>query len=217
MRAVPLAPPDPRGEEDADPCEEKRVRPDPRHDLQRPARRNEKGRKGQGDRPFSPKDAPRDEAESHQADREHDDVRRPHRKDRIRRRPHAAPVLLLERGDVIADLVGAAVVDGVEGGPVEQAYSPGNVDGKRIDIFALDFRITGRGFYLAQFIESFYDYPKSVGERPVRVDIVMLYDASKLRRVVHRYEGRPGLKRDGFVFKDPERKRDALWGVVKVL
>lgn len=31
------------------------------------------------------------------------------------------------------------------------------------------------------------------------------------------HEGQPGMKRDGFVFKDPENKRDALLGVVRIL
>ncbi|KHO47629.1 MAG: hypothetical protein QT00_C0002G0286 [archaeon GW2011_AR5] len=102
-------------------------------------------------------------------------------------------------------------------------YSPkredekyGNAEGRHIDIFALDFRIGPKGRYMENFIEPFYTYPKQEGRKPVRIDVIIIYDLSKLKRVPHRYEGREDIKRDGFVFRCPDKK-DALLGIIKVL
>ena len=92
-----------------------------------------------------------------------------------------------------------------------------NVGNKRIDFFALDFKITNKGSYMENFIEPFYIYPIQENKRPVRIDIIVLYDLSKLKRVLHRYQGRTDIKRDGFVFKNPENKPDAIKGIIKVL
>ncbi|MBI4174622.1 MAG: hypothetical protein HY517_03175 [Candidatus Aenigmarchaeota archaeon] len=91
-----------------------------------------------------------------------------------------------------------------------------NIEGKRIDLFALDFKITKSGKFLENFIEPFYDYPLAEGKKPVRIDIIILYDMTKLKRVLHRYEGRKDVKRDGFVFRNTD-KRAALLGIIKVL
>jgi hypothetical protein len=92
-----------------------------------------------------------------------------------------------------------------------------NVDNKQIDFFALDFTIKEKGEYMRQFIESFYTYPIQDGKKPVRIDVAILYDRAKLRRVTHRYEGRIDIKKDGFVFKDPKNKPAALLGIIKIL
>src|SRR3989338_3713307 len=85
-----------------------------------------------------------------------------------------------------------------------------NVEGKRIDFFALDFKIASGSKYMENFIEPFYTYPKQEGKRPVRIDIIIIYDLSKLKRVLHRYQGRKDAKRDGFVFRNPENKSAAV-------
>lgn len=92
-----------------------------------------------------------------------------------------------------------------------------NVEGRRIDFFALDFKIARNGGIMENFIEPFYTYPKMEGRRPIRIDIIIIYDLSKLRRVLHRYEGRSDVKRDGFVFRDPEKKSETVIGIIKVL
>lgn len=46
-----------------------------------------------------------------------------------------------------------------------------NIWNKRIDFFALDFRIKEKGKYMENFIEPFYTYPKQDKKRPVRIDI----------------------------------------------
>ena len=92
-----------------------------------------------------------------------------------------------------------------------------NVENKHIDFFALDFKITQKGKYTENFIEPFYAYPKHDDKSPVRIDIIIVYDLSKLKRVLHKYEGRTDIKRDGFVFKNPANKPDAIKGIIKVL
>jgi len=93
-----------------------------------------------------------------------------------------------------------------------------NVDKKDIDFFALDFNIKPQSKIMEQFIEPFYLYPPKIrGAKPVRLDIVILYDLSKLKRVIHRYEGRKDIKKDGFIFKNPENKKEAILGIVKIL
>ena len=92
-----------------------------------------------------------------------------------------------------------------------------NVGSKHIDFFALDFKVTQKGNYMENFIEPFYEYPKQEGKKPVRIDVIIVYDFSKLKRVLHRYEGRTDIKRDGFIFKNPANKPDAIKGIIKVL
>ena len=101
--------------------------------------------------------------------------------------------------------------------PERKGEKYGNVEGKRIDFFALDFKITQKGRFMENFIEPFYIHPKQEGKPPVRIDIVIIYDLSKLRRVPHRYEGRSDVKRDGFLFKVPKNKPAAVKGIIKVL
>ena len=41
---------------------------------------------------------------------------------------------------------------------------------------------------------------------------------SKIDRVEHRYKERENeIKKDGFVFKYPDRKQDAILGIIKIL
>lgn len=44
----------------------------------------------------------------------------------------------------------------------------------------------------------------------------MIYDASELKAVVHQYEGTQKRKRDGFIFKDINRKKDSLLAIIKI-
>jgi hypothetical protein len=93
-----------------------------------------------------------------------------------------------------------------------------NVEGKHIDFFALDFEIEEDGKYFEQFIEPFYYWPIVDRENPIRIDLALIYDVDQLESVEHRYEGRESeIKRDGFVFRDPERKKEALLGMIKIL
>ncbi|MEA3429648.1 MAG: hypothetical protein U9R08_00070 [Nanoarchaeota archaeon] len=92
-----------------------------------------------------------------------------------------------------------------------------NVEGKKIDIFALDFVVKSKTKIIENFIEPFYTWPPKFGNKPVRLDIVIIYDRSKLKRVLHSYEGRTDVKKDGFVFKNSNNKKDAILGIIKIL
>jgi hypothetical protein len=91
-----------------------------------------------------------------------------------------------------------------------------NIQGKHIDLFGFRRKITGRMNLFEDIIYGFYHGAISVHGKPTRIDIVTIYDVSKLRAVVHQYEGRADKKRNGFVFKDPEQKAKALLGIVKI-
>ena len=91
-----------------------------------------------------------------------------------------------------------------------------NVEDKKIDFFALDFKIREKGKYVRHLIEPFYEMGIKYGGRPLRLDILIIYDLAKLKRVIHSYEGRKDIKRDGFVFRNQDNKRDALLGIVIV-
>lgn len=90
-----------------------------------------------------------------------------------------------------------------------------NIEGKHIDFFALPFTIREHTKIMENFIEPFYLTGKRYGERN-RVDIAILYDRTKVKRVIHTYsDGR--RKHDGYIFKDQENKKDALLGILKIL
>ena len=92
-----------------------------------------------------------------------------------------------------------------------------NIENKKIDFFALDFKIKKDSVIMENFIEPFYTWPIKFGEKPIRINIAIIYDLSKLKRVLHKYKGRNDIKKDGFVFKNPENKREALKGIIKIL
>ncbi|MBW3011579.1 hypothetical protein KY311_00170 [Candidatus Woesearchaeota archaeon] len=81
----------------------------------------------------------------------------------------------------------------------------------------MDFKITKKGKYMQYFIEPFYVWSKKLKGKPIRLDLVLVYDLSKLKRVVHKYHGRTDIKKDGFVFRDKENKKQALLGIIKIL
>lgn len=93
-----------------------------------------------------------------------------------------------------------------------------NLEGKHIDFFALDFKIKKGGEYFKQFLEPFYFWPIADRNRPIRIDIAIIYDLSQLKRIEHRYKGRESeIKKDGFVFKYPKKKSDSIIGIIKIL
>jgi len=92
-----------------------------------------------------------------------------------------------------------------------------NVENKKIDIFCLPYKITPKVKIMGNMIKSFYVYPIKVGVKPTRLDIILIYDRKKLKQVLHHYKGKDDAKIDGFVFKNPKDKRDALLGIIKIL
>ncbi|MBI2655874.1 hypothetical protein HYX06_05640 [Candidatus Woesearchaeota archaeon] len=93
-----------------------------------------------------------------------------------------------------------------------------NIDKKHIDLFALPFTIKKNEEYFKQFIEPFYYWPIADRKKPIRIDIAVVYDPNQLEVVEHRYKGREKeIKKDGFIFKNPNRKPDAILGIIKIL
>jgi hypothetical protein len=93
-----------------------------------------------------------------------------------------------------------------------------NIGNKHIDFFALDFKVEKDGSYFKNFLEPFYFWPIAHGEKPIGIDIAVIYDLSKLKIVKHRYEGREKeLKKDGFVFKNEKDKPGSILGIIKIL
>lgn len=91
-----------------------------------------------------------------------------------------------------------------------------NLEGKHIDLFAFRRKVTPRMQLFKDLSWGFYHGSIAVQGKPTRLDILTIYDAAMLKRVLHQYEGRTDKKRDGFVFRDPERKREALLGIAKL-
>jgi len=94
-----------------------------------------------------------------------------------------------------------------------------NAEDRHIDLFLLRRKITEKSKIFWQFTWSFYESPLKVRGYPVRIDILVVYDLSKLKavRTTHTHEGRPITKRDGYVFRDPAHKAGAVLGVIKIL
>jgi hypothetical protein len=93
-----------------------------------------------------------------------------------------------------------------------------NIDNHHIDFFALDFKIEYNKSYFKDLLEPFYYWPLYDRGKPIRIDIAIIYDLSKLKIVEHRYKGRENeLKKDGFVFKYPNNKPNSILGIIKIL
>jgi hypothetical protein len=90
-----------------------------------------------------------------------------------------------------------------------------NVEGKPIDLFGTLARVTPTTKIADTIIYGFYHSAIGVHGRPMRIDVLTVYDASKLTQVPHRYEGRDDIKDDGFAFKNPDKKAEALLGVIQ--
>lgn len=93
-----------------------------------------------------------------------------------------------------------------------------NIHNKHIDFFALDFKVKQSGEYFKHFIEPFYYWPIADRGKPIRIDIAIIYDFSKLKVIKHQYKGRENeIKKDGFVFRNPNKKTEAILGIIKIL
>ena len=89
-----------------------------------------------------------------------------------------------------------------------------NTEDKHIDLFAFRRKVTPRMQLFKDISWGFYHGAKVIRGKPVRIDILTIYDAAKLKAVLHQYEGRADKKRDGFVFRDPGHKSQALIGIL---
>jgi len=92
-----------------------------------------------------------------------------------------------------------------------------NVQDKHIDLFGFRRKVGPHMQLFKDIMYGFYYSALGIHGKAVRIDILIIYDATRLKAVVHQYEGRADKKRDGFVFHDPMRKQDALLGIIKLL
>lgn len=91
-----------------------------------------------------------------------------------------------------------------------------NIEGKKIDLFAFPAQITESTDLARHMIWGFYHSAIGVHGRPMRIDIITIYDAEQMQQVFHQYKGREDIKDDGFVFKQPGSKSDAVLGIIKL-
>lgn len=121
-------------------------------------------------------------------------------------------------GKTVDELVDIIVQTGTDRyDPVRVGDRYDNVDNKHIDLFAFQADLNTNDAVFGQAVWGFYHSSKSVHGYPMRIDIVIVYDATKMNQVTHRYEGRNDTKDDGFSFKDPASKPDALLGIIKLV
>lgn len=116
-------------------------------------------------------------------------------------------------GELI-EIIQSTGTDRYDPGRIGDRYE--NIQGKHIDLFAFRRKITPRTELFKDITWGFYHGAKTIHGKPMRIDILTIYDAAQLKAVVHQYEGRDDIKRDGFVFKSPANKVGALKAVVKL-
>jgi hypothetical protein len=92
-----------------------------------------------------------------------------------------------------------------------------NIQGKYIDLFAFRRTITEQTQLFKDLSWGLYHGAIAIHGKPVRLDILTVYDASKLKAVVHQYEGRDDITRDGFVFREPDNKVGALKAIIRIV
>ena len=90
---------------------------------------------------------------------------------------------------------------------------------KKIEIFAFDYHIDENSKIFSVFTWPNYHLTWRKPYHPIRIDIIIIYDSSKLEQIEFTYAGREseGKRSDGFVFKDVENKAEALKAIIKIL
>jgi len=93
-----------------------------------------------------------------------------------------------------------------------------NIERKKIDFFAFDYRIGPRSKIFHIFTWPFYNWCLERSGYAVRIDIIIIYDWNKVKQVFFTYAGREneGPRSDGFTFKNPKNKPDAILGIIKI-
>jgi len=121
-------------------------------------------------------------------------------------------------GKTIDELVEIIKLDGTDRYDVNRKgdrYE--NLQGKRIDLFGFRRKVGPHMRLFKDVVYGFYHSALGVHGKAARIDILIIYNAEKLKAVLHQYEGRTDKKRDGFVFLDPTHKQDSLLGIIKIL
>ncbi len=119
--------------------------------------------------------------------------------------------------DELAEIVRKAGMDKYDPARNGIGYQVGTVQGKRIDFFGTPTNVAdSTDIFTAELLHDFYASAQGDRGYRLRIDLVMIYDSTKLRLVDHLY-GEDVEESDGFVFKDSGNKADALLGIIKVL
>lgn len=121
-------------------------------------------------------------------------------------------------GKTVDELVAMIVQTGTDRyDPARAGDRYENIDNRHIDLFAFQADLSTEDAIFHQAVWGFYHSSKAIHGYPMRIDIVTVYDATKMNQVTHRYAGREDIKDDGFSFKDSDNKPDAILGIIKLL
>lgn len=85
-----------------------------------------------------------------------------------------------------------------------------------VDLHAVSCTVTPHLDTMAEFVEDFYASALAERGRSLRVDLLLVYDADRLREIpgIHHADETASC---AFAFLDPDRKPDALLGIVSIL
>ncbi len=116
--------------------------------------------------------------------------------------------------DELIDIIKRTGTDRYQPARVGDRYE--NIEGKHIDLFAVPQTMTSGSEVFHVLVWGFYHSAIAIHGYPVRIDIVTIYDAEQMETVLHQYEGRDDIKDDGFAFKYPTNKVNALKAIFKI-
>lgn len=92
-----------------------------------------------------------------------------------------------------------------------------NAESKQIDLFGRTCTVSPGKPLSKALLQGFHIYGAKFHGRPSpKMDIWLVYDRDKLKSVLHYYERYQVYKRDGYVFKDPRHKNQALLGILDI-
>ena len=119
--------------------------------------------------------------------------------------------------DELADIVLKTGTDKYDPDRKGQGYEAGSNQDEHIDFFGTETKVQpSTDIFTLELLDDFYYGSQGDRGYPIRIDLVIVYDAAKLTKVEHLY-GEAVEESDGFVFKDPGKKHDTLMGVIKIL
>jgi len=91
------------------------------------------------------------------------------------------------------------------------------IDGKHIDFFGRPCVVSSNKTLSLPLLEGFHIYGARFHGRPfAQRNIWLVYDRLALKSVMHMDENGGRVKRDGYVFKNPENKPKALLGILVI-
>lgn len=92
-----------------------------------------------------------------------------------------------------------------------------NIEGKHIDFFGRTITV-GPNKSMTKFLfKGFHWWVPKDNFQHMKMDVWLIYDRAKLKSVLHTDARDHRLKRDGYVFKDPKNKPEALIGIINIV